>query len=213
LKPKEAAAEMRDLDFRPAEIDAVAKLVPDAQKIVQIMKGRKTGTPKEAYTYIASLPAEMIAFIEVEMPVAAATSKFKNYFQKWRPLRQALPTNELDALGFPRGPEFDKVMEQVFDMQLRGRAKTPEERVKILRQLAGIKEELPKKAEKEKRKKKGEEAAKPAAIPGKVGGASAAPLKHLPMPAGKQAPAPVVKNPPAPPLKGKVGPAKKSGSR
>jgi tRNA nucleotidyltransferase (CCA-adding enzyme) len=154
LKPKEAAAAMRELQFRPMEMEAIAELVPEAQKIVQVLKGRKTNTPREAYAYISSLRAEMIAFIEVELPSPPVLSKFRNYFQKWRPLRSSLPVNELSALGIPRGPQFDKIMEQIFEMQLRGRARTPEERVKIFRQLAGIKDEPVKKPEKEKKKRK-----------------------------------------------------------
>ncbi len=65
----------------------------------------------------------------------------------------ALPMSELDALGVPRGPKFDKIIEQLFEMQLRGKGKTPEERAKIFRQLAGIKDEPKKKPEKEKKKR------------------------------------------------------------
>ena len=125
-----------------------------------MLKGRKTNAPKDAYFYIASLPAEMLAFIEVEMPNPKAISKIRNYLQKWRPLRLALPTGELDALGVARGPKFDKIMEQLFELQLRGRGRDPESRVKILKNLAGIKDEPKKKPEKEK-KRKGKEAAAP----------------------------------------------------
>jgi tRNA nucleotidyltransferase (CCA-adding enzyme) len=162
LKPREATAAMRQLDIRSSEIDAVAHLVPEGQKIVQALKGRKTNTPRDAYAYLASLPPEMLAFIEVEFPNPRALSKLRNYLQKWRPLRLALPVSELDALGIPRGPKFDKILEQLFEMQLRGRARTPEDRTKILRQLAGIKDE-PKKPEKEKKKRKGAEPGQPSA--------------------------------------------------
>src|ERR1700734_1753923 len=155
LKARETAAAMRSMQFRSNEIDAIAELVPEAQKVVKILKGRKTNTPKDAYFYIASLPAEMIVFIEVEMPNPRAISKFRNYIQKWRPLRQTLPLAELDALGIARGPKFDKVIEQLFELQLRGKAKLPEDRTKILRNLAGIKDE-PKKIEKPEKKRKGE---------------------------------------------------------
>ena len=40
----------------------------------------------------------------------------------------------------PRGPKFDQIVQEVFAIQLNGRGKTPEERVKILRKLSGIKE-------------------------------------------------------------------------
>jgi tRNA nucleotidyltransferase (CCA-adding enzyme) len=155
LKSREAASAMRNMDFRASEIEAIANLVPEAQKVVKILKGRKTNAPKDAYFYVASLAPEMMAFIETEMPNPKAVSKFRSYVQKWRPLRQSLPMAELDALGVARGPKFDKVIEQLFEMQLRGKGKLPEERTKILRNLAGIKDE-PKKVEKPEKKRKGE---------------------------------------------------------
>src|SRR6202161_1045723 len=164
LKSREAAATMRNLEFRSNEIEAIANLVPEAQKVVKILKGRKTNAPKDAYFYIASLPPEMLAFIETEMPNPKAVSKFRSYIQKWRPLRQSLPMGELDALGVARGPKFDKVIEQLFEMQLRGKVKLPEERTKILRNLAGIKDE-PKKVEKPEKKRKGEKGERKSAAP------------------------------------------------
>ena len=162
LKSREAASAMRNMGFRSNEMEAIANLVPEAQKVVKMLKGRKTNTPKDAYFYIASLSPEMIAFIETEMPNPRAVSKFRSYIQKWRPLRQSLPMGELDALGVPRGPKFDKVIEQFFEMQLRGKGKLPEERTKILRNLAGIKDE-PKKVEKPEKKRKGDKGERKAA--------------------------------------------------
>ncbi|MFZ0619219.1 MAG: hypothetical protein WAM01_11060 [Candidatus Acidiferrales bacterium] len=154
LKPREAAAAMRHMEFRAAEIEAVASLVPETQKVVKVLKGAKTNAAKDAYAYLASLPAEVIAFIETELPNPRALSKIRSYLQKWRPLRMSLPSGELDSLGVPRGPKFDKIIEQFFELQLRGKGRTPEDRTKILRQLAGIKDDLKKKPEKEKKKGK-----------------------------------------------------------
>ncbi|MGA8145878.1 MAG: hypothetical protein WB987_18475 [Candidatus Acidiferrales bacterium] len=153
LKDREAPAAMRHMEFRAAEIKEVEELVPEAQKVVHMLKGRKTNAPKDAYFYIASLPPEMMAFIEVEMPNPKVVAKMRNYIQKWRPLRLGLPVAELDALGVARGPKFDKIIEQLFELQLRGRGRDPESRVKILRNLAGIKEEPKKKPEKEKKRR------------------------------------------------------------
>ena len=158
LKSREASAALRELDFRVAEINAIAELVPEAQKIVKILKSRKTNSPRDAYFYLASVPPEMLVFIEAEMPSSTVNSKIRAYIQKWRPLRLALPFAELDALGVPHGPKFDKIIEQIFDLQLRGKARTPEDRTKALRSLAGIKEEPKKKEEKDKKKRKGGEA-------------------------------------------------------
>ena len=156
LKDREMSSALRNLEYRSGEIDAIADLIPEAQKVVKVLKGRKTNAPRDAYAYLASLPSEMLAFIEVELPNPRALSKIRNYIQKWRPLRLALPIGELDALGIPRGPKFDKILDQLFDIQLRGKARTPEDRTRILRDLAGIKDEVKKKPEKEKKKTKGE---------------------------------------------------------
>jgi len=164
LKSREAAAALRHMEFRSAEIEAISSLVPEAQKIAKTLKSRKTNSPRDAFFYIASLPPEMLVFIEVEMPSPRTLAKIRSYVQKWRPMRLALPVAELDALGIPRGPKFDKILEQLFEIQLRGKARTPEDRSKALRSLAGIKEEPKKKEEKEKKKRKtkGAAASKPA---------------------------------------------------
>jgi tRNA nucleotidyltransferase (CCA-adding enzyme) len=165
LKSREAAAALRNMEFRSAEVDAIAHLIPEAQKVVKILKSRKTNSARDAYFYIASVPPEMLVFIEVELPNPRAVSKIRNYVQKWRPMRLALPFGELDALGVARGPKFDKIIEQLFEMQLRGKARSPEDRTKALRNLAGIKEEPKKKEEKPKKKSKETEAAPAAKAP------------------------------------------------
>lgn len=157
LKSREYAAAMRHLEFRTNEVEALAHLVPETQKAVKMLKSGKTNSPRDAYFYIASLPAERLAFIEVEFRNPRVLSKIRNYIQKWRPLRLALPVAELDSLGVPRGPKFDKILEQIFEMQLRGKGRDPESRMKLLRQLAGIKEEPKKKLKEEKKKRKGSE--------------------------------------------------------
>jgi tRNA nucleotidyltransferase (CCA-adding enzyme) len=159
LKWREAASALRSMEFRTSETEGIANLVPEAQKIVKVLKSRKTHAPKDAYFYLASLPAGMLAFIEVETPNAAALSKIRAYVQKWRPMRLALPVAELDALGLPRGAKFDKVLEDLFDLQLRGRARDPESRAKLLRQLAGIKEETKRPEKEKKKRRKGKEGA------------------------------------------------------
>ena len=132
------------------------------------MAGKKTKTPIDAYRYIEKLSMEHVAYLLAESNNSAAISKIKAFLHKWRPIRLALPVvgNELEALGMARGPKFDHVVQEVFAAQLNGRGKTPEERVKTLRKLSGIKE-APKKKEKEK---------KPAKAADKA--AESAPVKH-----------------------------------
>ena len=114
--------------------------------------GRKLNAPLDAYKFLEKLPVERVAYLLAESSNSTALSKIRAYLHKWRPIRAALPmvASELEVLGYARGAKFDAIVEQVFGMQLAGRGKTPEERVKILRKLSGIKEQ-PKKKEKEKK--------------------------------------------------------------
>ena len=94
----------------------------------------------------------------------------------------------------PRGDKFDQIVEQVFAMQLTGRGKTPEERVKILRKLSGIKEQ-PKKKEKEKKHSKSADKAHAAAAMGHAAKQKHAAAKAEAKHAAKSKPAPA--KPPA----------------
>ena len=173
LKDREASHLLSKLGFRSAEIDLIESFPDKANEIQKDLAGKKTKTPIDAYRYIEKLSMEHVAYLLAESNNSAAISKLKAFLHKWRPIRLALPIvgNELESLGMARGPKFDQVVQEVFAAQLNGRGKTPEERVKMLRKLSGIKE-APKKKEKEKEKKPvkaGEKAAEPVAA--KHGGA------------------------------------------
>ncbi|MGB2656033.1 MAG: hypothetical protein WAN62_19785, partial [Candidatus Acidiferrum sp.] len=155
LKEREQSGILSKAGFRAAEVDAIVgfekELLADQKELI----GRKLNAPADAYKFLEKMPGEKIAYLLAESNNSAALSKIRAYLHKWRPIRAALPmvANELEALGYARGAKFDAIVEQVFGMQLAGRGKTPEERLKILRKLSGIKEQ-PKKKEKEKKSAK-----------------------------------------------------------
>jgi tRNA nucleotidyltransferase/poly(A) polymerase len=158
LKDREVGHLLSKLGFRSAEIEHIEEFPEEAFEVQKELAGKKTKTPIEAYHFIEKLPLDVVAYLLAESKNSAAVSKLKAFLHKWRPIRQALPTvaNELEAIGMPRGPKFDHVINDVFAAQLNGRGKTPEEREKMLRKLSGIKEP-PRKKEKEKRPAKGME--------------------------------------------------------
>jgi len=158
LKDREQSSVLSKAGFRSAEADAILNFEHEVLADQKELVGRKLNAPADAYKFLEKLPVDRIAYLLAESNNSAALSKIRAYLHKWRPIRAALPmvANELEALGFARGPKFDAIVDQVFGMQLTGRGKTPEERVKILRKLSGIKEQ-PKKKEKEKKAAKGAE--------------------------------------------------------
>jgi len=154
LKSRELSAALHNLKYSAAEIAAILKLDAEGKKFVKILAGRKMNAPRDAYALLESTPLDLVAYVMAESPNTKARAKIRNYIQKWRPMKMNLPSvaTELETLGMARGPKFDKVVEQFFAAQLAGKGKTPEDRIKLLRRLSGIKE-LPKKPVKEEKKK------------------------------------------------------------
>jgi hypothetical protein len=153
LKDREAAGALRHLELPAKVIDAFNGLVPETEKALKILKSPKTNSAKDAYFFLETVLPERLAFLHAEYGDSKAVAKIRNYLQKWRPLRSSMPVAELDSLGVPRGPKFDNILEDFFEAQLRGKGRDPIERTKILKKLAGIKDE-PKKEEKKKPKGK-----------------------------------------------------------
>jgi tRNA nucleotidyltransferase/poly(A) polymerase len=149
LKDREQGSVLSKAGYRSAEAATVLEFEEVALSAQKELSGRKMKAPIDFYRFLEKLPIDQTAYLLAESNKSGALSKIRAYLHKWRPIRSALPSvaNELEALGFPRGPKFDAIVEQVFAMQLTGRGKTREEREKILRKLSGIKE-LPKKKEK-----------------------------------------------------------------
>jgi len=176
LKDREQAAVLSKAGYRSAESDAVLGFGEEADAAAKELSGRKMNAPIDAYRFLEKVPLEQAAYLLAESRNSAALSKIRAYLNRWRPMRIGLPgvANELEALGMARGPKFDAIVEQVFAIQLTGRGKSPEERVKILRKLSGIKE-APKK--KEKKGAKGAEKSHAGAAAGKHTDASAAAAK------------------------------------
>ena len=178
LKDRELSSMLSKLGYRSVEVEALENFPEKAIEIQKELVGKKTKTPIEAYRYIEKLPMEFVAYLLSESNNSSAVSKLKAFLHKWRPIRQALPVvaTELEAIGMPPGPKFDQIVQDVFALQLNGRGKTPEERIKILRKLSGIKE-APKKKEKEKKGPKAAEKHAPEAARAKAKSAADKPAK------------------------------------
>jgi len=155
LKDREGSAVLERMDLSSAEMAAVENLESESAKVAKILSGPKTESARDAYAYLEATPLDLQAYILAESSNAKAVGKIKNYMNKWKPLRQALPAVavELEAIGLEHGPKFDQVLEEFFQAQLMGRARKPEDHDKILRKLAGIKEP-PKKIEEKKKPEK-----------------------------------------------------------
>ncbi len=193
FRARERNAALARLGFRAAELNHLAHFESEAAAAVKALSSRKTAKPIDAFRYLETVPLAIQTFILAHFKKPAVHAKIRNYLYKWRPLRAALPAAELEALGVPRGPNFDRILERFFEAQLRGKGRTPEERNQLLRKLAGIKPEPKKKKKEEKKKAKarGKESqpseGQSSAAPGAVVGASRTQPAATALPAGVSA--------------------------
>ena len=171
LEPRMAAV-LKSLEVPAAEAAKALQLPAEAKKLFQLLRGSKTKTALEAYKILSTTPTDLIAFMTSEFRNPKVAAKVRNYLQRWRPIRMSLPAAELESLSVPRGPKFDRVLEQLFELQLRGRGKTPPEVTKLLKRLAGIKDEPKPKEEKKKKRAKNTESAEEHRVVTKVAEAS-----------------------------------------
>jgi len=185
---------LKQIDLRAAEVQLVAGLEEQADAAVKLLSSARMKNARAAYDALEKLPSETIAFLLTYTRQSKVLGRIKAYISKWKPLRAGLPAAQLEALGVPRGPKFDAVLESFFTLQLHGRVRGPEDYERVLRNLAGIKPE-PKKKPKPEKKGKG---AKTAPVQ-KAGAAPA--TSGTGKPAPKQAPVPPAKGPKAVPPK------------
>jgi hypothetical protein len=147
------------------EVEALHQLEAEAAKAAKMLKSRKTATPRDAYYFLEKVPAYVLAFIVAEAAWPKAAAKIRTFLKKWRPMRLAAPEAELEAMGVSRGPKFDKILEDFFHLQLSGKARNPQDRIRFLRQLAGLKPEVKKKVAKKKAKEAVRAEGPPAGVP------------------------------------------------
>lgn len=230
LKASDQTRAVNRLGFRKEELHALHNLESDAGKVLKILKGptRKLlptgkGAPKgkvaEAralYNYLESVPRGLLAYILAEYAQPTAISRLRTYLNKWKPLRFSLPAAELEAMGMARGAQFDKVLEDLFNLQLVGRGRNLQDRAKLLRKLAGIKPEAKKKEErKEEKKGKGKAPTAPAKAPAGKGTPAPAAVEKAAAAGNKAAPPVESKKPAATKAeapKKKPAPASKPGA-
>lgn len=185
LGAREQSSAISRMGFRKAEVEAVHSLASDAEKLIKVLKGpaknllpktldkkqrTKAAEARALYDFLEKAPPGLLAFIQSEYSQPRALSAIRMYVSKWKPLRAELPTVELETMGLARGPKFDQVIEELFNGQLVGKGRNPQDRTVLLRKLSGIKPEPPKRGGEKKEEKKlppmkGRRGAPPAAAP------------------------------------------------
>jgi len=180
-------------------IKLVLSFDQEARKLERVLGSGKAKLPSQVYALASPQPQPLLLFLLTHSSQAKVQNRIKNYLFKSPQIRANLPRNELQALGVKPGPEFDRILEKIFALQLDGKIKSHQQLMKELRAAAGIKEPPPPAV------KKAKEPAAAAASPAPAKAATKGPGKPPPAkavePAKPAAPSKTAAPPPKPAAK------------
>ncbi|MFI5110233.1 MAG: CCA tRNA nucleotidyltransferase [Terriglobales bacterium] len=223
-------AAMQRLMPRKSFVETWRKLDDDAKELAKRLAGKEAATPSLAWKLLSTARPETILFLETTTGNQAVAQKIRNFFTKWRQMKDKLPLPEMAELHItPELPAYPKLAEDAFYLLLDGKLRSRTEILKFLKPFAPPPPAPPPPPPKRGRAAKGAEAAPaPASADAKHGkkgklaepaaAAVAAPSKQaVPKqappspPAAKAVAKPAPNKTPAAPAKPQ--PAKKSAAR
>ena len=118
-------------------VEAWKDLEDNAKELAKRLSGKEAATPARTWQLLSSASPEMILFLAVTARQQAVVQKIKNFFTKWRQVKQKIPLPEMTELHItPQLPSYEKIANDVFLLLLDGKLRSRTETLKFLKPLA-----------------------------------------------------------------------------
>jgi tRNA nucleotidyltransferase (CCA-adding enzyme) len=118
-------------------VEAWKDLEDNAHSLAKRLTGKEAATPSRTWQLLSSARPEMILFLAITARQQAVAQKIKNFFTKWRQVKQKIPLAEMTELRItPEMPEYPKIANDVFLLLLDGKLRSRTETLKYLKPLA-----------------------------------------------------------------------------
>jgi tRNA nucleotidyltransferase (CCA-adding enzyme) len=118
-------------------VEAWKDLDANAHSLAKRLTGKEAATPARTWQLLSSARPEMILFLAITARQQAVAQKIKNFFTKWRQVKQKIPLPEMTELRItPEMPEYPKIANDVFLLLLDGKLRSRTETLKYLKPLA-----------------------------------------------------------------------------
>ena len=164
LEDREVAV-MQKLIPRRTLVQKWNRLEDEAKQLAARLSGKEAATPSRTWKLLSDAAPETILFLEVTARAQSVRQKIRNFFGKWRQLKQRLPFPEMAEMHItPALPAYPKLAEEAFRLLLDGRLRSHGEIVRFLKPYAPPPPPPPPPPSAKKRKKGEPEPAKPAAV-------------------------------------------------
>jgi tRNA nucleotidyltransferase (CCA-adding enzyme) len=108
-----------------------------AKDLAKRLAGKEANTPSGTWKLLSNASPEALLFLSVTGRQAAVQEKIKNFFGKWRQVREKLPFPEMaELLITPQLPEYPKIADEAFLLLLDGKLHSHTDIVKFLKPYA-----------------------------------------------------------------------------
>jgi tRNA nucleotidyltransferase/poly(A) polymerase len=130
-------AAMQRLMPRKSFVETWRKLESDAKELARRLAGKEAATPSLAWQLLSRTRPETVLFLETTTRQAAVGQKIRNFFTKWRQVKDKLPLAEMTELHItPELPVYPKLTEDAFYLLLDGKLRSRAEILRFLKPFA-----------------------------------------------------------------------------
>ena len=180
-------SEIQRLIPRRDFVDKWKHLESRAHDLAKKLTGREASTTSGAWKLLSNAAPEDVLFLSVTTKQQAVDAKLKNFFGKWRQVREKLPFPEMAEMRITAQlPEYQKILDEAFLLLLDGKLRSHNEIVNFLKPYEPPPPPPPPAA----RRGRGKAAAAPAEAAAPGAPAAAAPAKRGRKPKGAPTAAP-----------------------
>lgn len=108
-----------------------------AKELAKRLTGKEAATPSRTWELLSHSSPEAILFLELTTKQQAVDQKIKNFFGKWRQVREKLPVPEMaELLITPEHKDWEKLNHEIFLGMLDGKMRSHTELIKFLKPFA-----------------------------------------------------------------------------
>src|SRR5512146_525260 len=108
-----------------------------AKDLAKRLTGKEAATPSRTWELLSHASPEAILFLELTTKQQAVDQKIKNFFVKWRQVREKLPVPEMaELLITPEHKDWEKLNHEIFLGMLDGKMRSHTELIKFLKPFA-----------------------------------------------------------------------------
>ncbi len=128
LSPKERADLASRIGLSEDALESCRRLQAHARKLEAALKSTNLRKPSQIYEVANAAEPDELLFVLHESMQRIVQDRLRHYIQKYLPLVQEIPQDELDAAGIsPDMPKFEKLRAAFVAARLNARPKKPDE--------------------------------------------------------------------------------------